>query len=99
MHELSLAEDLVDLVADRLAGPDLIGRQVVAVRLRVGREAGVMSDALAFSWDVVTVATALEGARLDIEETDGDDLALAALEVLALKEEEPCAEPAAVTAR
>jgi len=96
MHELSLAEGLVDLVIDRLAEPGLAGREVVAVRLRVGRSAGVMADALEFCWDVVTSGTPLDGSRLDIEETDGEDLALASVE---LRKEEPCAAPAAATAR
>ncbi|MEP9385453.1 hydrogenase maturation nickel metallochaperone HypA [Nocardioides sp. KR10-350] len=81
MHELSLTESLVDVVEERLAG-DLAGRTVVTVHLRVGREAGVMADAMAFCWDVVTAATPLAGSRLEIEETAGDELALASVELL-----------------
>jgi len=76
MHELALTEDLVSLVEERTAG-----RVVVRVRLRVGRGAGVMAEAMAFCWDVVTTATALEGSRLEIEETEGAELAVASVEL------------------
>ena len=84
MHELSLAEGLVDLVAERTAG-----RQVVAVNLRVGDRSGVVADALAFCFDVVTVETSLAGAVLHIEAVAGEDLSVASVEML--KEEQSCA--------
>ena len=83
MHELSLAEALVDLVAERTAG-----RQVVAVNLRVGQRSGVVADALAFCFDVVTVETSLAGAVLHIEAVDGEDLSVASVEMLREAEEE-----------
>ncbi len=83
MHELSLAEGLVDLVAERTAG-----RQVVAVNLRVGDRSGVVADALPFCFDVVTAGTPLEGAVLRIEEVSGDDLSLVSVELV---REETCA--------
>lgn len=92
MHELSLVEDLVDVIEDRLAAPDLAGRALVAIRLRVGVESGVLPDAMAFCWEAVVTATALAGSRLEIVEVDGTDLVLASLE---LTKEEPCARPAA----
>jgi hydrogenase nickel incorporation protein HypA/HybF len=84
VHELSLAEGLIDLVAERT-----IGRQVVAVNLRVGDRSGVIADALAFCFDVVTLETPLAGAVLRIEEVAGDDLSVASVEML--KEEPSCA--------
>jgi hydrogenase nickel incorporation protein HypA/HybF len=83
VHELAITESLVDLVAERTAG-----RRCVVVNLRVGRRSGVVVDALAFSFDVVTLGTALEGARLEVEEVPGDDLALVSVELL---KEESCA--------
>ena len=84
MHELSLAEGLVDLVAERTTG-----RQVVAVNLRVGDRSGVIPDALAFCFDVVTAETPLAGAALHIEEVAGEELSVASVEIL--KEERSCA--------
>lgn len=77
MHELSLAEGLADLVEERTAG-----RTVVAVRVRVGADAAVLPDAMAYCWEAVTVGTPLAGSRLDLEVTAGDELVLAALELL-----------------
>ena len=83
MHELAIAESIVDQVAERT-----VGRQVVTVTVRVGDRAGVLSDALAFSFDVVTVETALEGARLVLDEVEGDDLQLVSVELV---REDSCA--------
>ena len=83
MHELSLAEGLVELVAERTTG-----RQVVAVDLRVGDRSGVVADALAFCFDVVTTSTPLEGAVLRIEGVSGEDLSLVSVELV---REDSCA--------
>jgi hydrogenase nickel incorporation protein HypA/HybF len=83
VHELAIAESLVDLVAERTAG-----RRVVAVNVRVGTDAGVVPDAMTFSFEVVTAGTPLAGARLVVEEVPGDDLALVSV---VLVQEESCA--------
>ena len=83
MHELGITQDLVDLVAERT-----VGRRVVAVNVRIGDAAGIVADAMAFAFDVVTYQTALEGARLVIEEVAGDDLSLVSVE---LTKEPSCA--------
>ena len=83
MHELAIAESIVEQVAERT-----VGRRVVAVRVRVGDRAGVLGDALAFSFDVVSLGTALEGARLLLDEVEGDDLQLVSVELV---REDSCA--------
>ena len=65
MHELAIAESVVSSVLERVDGP------VSVVRLRVGRLAGVVPDALTFCFELATVGTALEGATLEIEELPG----------------------------
>ena len=77
MHELAIAESLVDRVVERT-----VGRRVVAVTVRIGDAAGVVADALAFSFDVVTVDTPIAGARLVVEEVAGDDLSLVSVELV-----------------
>ena len=62
MHELSICEAIVDAVADRAAG-----RKVLAVSIRVGHFRQVVPEALAFSWDMLTATTELDGATLQIE--------------------------------
>ena len=66
MHELSIAQSVVDAVLERTGG-----RHVTTVRLRVGRLSGVVPDALTFCFELATADTALDGARLEIEAPGG----------------------------
>ena len=67
MHELAIAESVVSSVIERTDE-----RQVSLVRLRVGRLAGVVPDALRFCFDLATAGTPLEGAvARDREEPAG----------------------------
>ena len=81
MHELSIALSLVEAVCDELPqwGSNVTVRRVV---VRVGPLSGVVSDALAFAFDVAAEGTAIAGARLEIEEAAGMELQLAAVEVI-----------------
>ena len=62
MHELSIAEAVVD-VAVRHAR----GRPVAAVELRVGHLRQVVPSALEFAFELVAQGTPLEGAELRME--------------------------------
>ncbi len=65
MHELSIAISLVELACTE-AG--VLGDvRVDALHLRLGPLAGVVEDALLFSFDLVAEGTAIHGARLAIE--------------------------------
>jgi hydrogenase nickel incorporation protein HypA/HybF len=66
MHELSIANSVVELCAERA-----MGARVLRVTLEIGHLAAVMPDALRFCFDVCTKDTALEGAALEIIETPG----------------------------
>lgn len=65
MHEAGLMQCALEAAEEqaRLCGATRIHR----VTLRVGKLAGVESEALAFAFDVVTADTIAEGAILDIE--------------------------------
>ena len=65
MHELSITRNIVAIVSDCAQG-----RRVRRVSLEVGKLSGVMSDAIAFCFDVVAQGTVLEGASLDIREVE-----------------------------
>jgi hydrogenase nickel incorporation protein HypA/HybF len=65
MHELSLVQGVVDVVGDHARG-----QTVKRVTLEIGKLAGVMNDALRFSFDLVTEGTTLEGALLEIREIE-----------------------------
>lgn len=66
MHELSIAQSVVDAITERL--PDAT---VCRVRLEIGPLSGVVADAVRFCFDLVTDGTTLAGAALDIDEPHG----------------------------
>jgi hydrogenase nickel incorporation protein HypA/HybF len=69
MHEMALAASVLEIVEDtaRKNGAS----QVRAVRLAIGRLSHVEPDALRFAFDVVTRQSIAQGARLEIDATDG----------------------------
>jgi hydrogenase nickel incorporation protein HypA/HybF len=66
MHEVGITHSIVAIVEEAAKG-----RRVVRVTLEIGALSGVVSDAIAFCFDVVTAGTALEGASLEIQEIEG----------------------------
>lgn len=67
MHELSVAQDIVEQVLTWLEANPL-DRPVVALHLRIGRLRAVMPEQLAFGFEVLSEGTPLQGVRLVIEE-------------------------------
>ena len=67
MHEASIVSSLIREVSDRIDDGRLEG-SVRAVYLRVGRLTATIPTSLRFFFDVLKRETALEGARLEIEE-------------------------------
>ena len=63
MHELSIAESIVQ-IASRQAN----GRRVTKVQMKVGHLRQVVPSALAFSFELVAEGTPVEGAELEMEE-------------------------------
>lgn len=59
-------ESVVEAVVDRLGD-----QRVAVVRLEIGKLAGVVVDAMRFSFDVCVQGTPLAGAELDIVEVAG----------------------------
>jgi hydrogenase nickel incorporation protein HypA/HybF len=66
MHELAIAQSVVDGVTERL-GDTPVG----VVHLVIGRLSGVDVAALGFCFDLAAEGTTVEGARLDIDEPAG----------------------------
>ncbi len=66
MHELSIAQNLVEIVSS--AAQQAKVQRVTAVRLQVGALSGVVKDSLFFCYDIATAGTLLEGSQLLIEE-------------------------------
>ncbi|WP_369032803.1 hydrogenase maturation nickel metallochaperone HypA/HybF [Streptomyces adonidis] len=70
MHEMSVALAVVDQVAEAATRAGSI-TAVRSVRLQVGELAGVVPDALAFSFELACAGTLLEGAELVTEAVPG----------------------------
>ncbi|MBV9288555.1 MAG: hydrogenase maturation nickel metallochaperone HypA [Hyphomicrobiales bacterium] len=66
MHELSIACNVVELVAEAAAG-----RRVRRVTLEIGQLSGVSPDALAFCFPEAAKGTDAEDAALEIREIEG----------------------------
>jgi len=65
MHELSIAQNIIDIVRQHL--PSGGSQKVRTVKVRIGNMAGVVSDSLEFCFNVIITATPMEGATLVIE--------------------------------
>ena len=61
MHELAIAEGVVDTVTQRLPGA-----RITQVHLEIGALSGVVADSIRFCFDLATEGTGLEGATLEI---------------------------------
>jgi hydrogenase nickel incorporation protein HypA/HybF len=66
MHELAIAESVVDAITSRTGG-----RQVSEVLLEVGKLSGVSADSLRFCFELAAQGTSVDGAQLDIREPSG----------------------------
>jgi hydrogenase nickel incorporation protein HypA/HybF len=69
MHEMSLAQSIVELVQDHARRDQFTRARIV--RLSIGALSHVDPHALEFGWDVVTRGTVAEGATLTIERPSG----------------------------
>jgi hydrogenase nickel incorporation protein HypA/HybF len=67
MHELSVAQGLVEVACEALAGCEPAPARVGSLRVRIGALAGVVPDALEFCYGLSVEGTPLFGSRLVIE--------------------------------
>jgi hydrogenase nickel incorporation protein HypA/HybF len=66
LHELSIVWGIIETVSESAETAN--SKKITAVYLRVGALAGVVKDALLFSYDLATQDTILEGSKLVVEE-------------------------------
>jgi hydrogenase nickel incorporation protein HypA/HybF len=66
MHELAIAESIVDAVCERAAG-----RPVHRVTVRIGALTAVLPEAMRFCFDLAVEGTVADGAELAIEQRGG----------------------------
>ena len=65
MHELSLAQNIVDIVQQHV--PTGQATSITTIKLRVGEMSGVVADSLDFCFTAITSSTPLGSAKLQIE--------------------------------
>ena len=66
MHELSFAENIVDIVHQSVPRDEL--EDVRVVRLKIGALSGIVADSLDFCFSAIVTQTSLASARLEIEQ-------------------------------
>ena len=65
MHELSIAQNILEIVCDHR--PAQRPNHLRSVHLQLGEQAGVVADSLTFCFKALTDGTEFEGAELIIE--------------------------------
>ncbi len=65
MHELSIAQSILEIVQQHLPADGT--PSVRTVSMKVGELSGVVTESLEFCFQAITAGTPLEGARLAIE--------------------------------
>jgi hydrogenase nickel incorporation protein HypA/HybF len=76
VHEVSLAQHLIQLACEAAQGEKLLSLQV-----RLGEGSCVAAQSLQFCFEVAAHGTLAQGARLDIESSSGDEFQLLSVEV------------------
>lgn len=82
MHEMSLAEGILQIVEDAAAKQAF--RKVTEVRLEIGALSGVEPEALTFCLEVVFRGSVAEGARVELERLPGQGYCLDCGETVAV---------------
>jgi hydrogenase nickel incorporation protein HypA/HybF len=66
MHELGITQNIVAIVAEKAKD-----RKVKRVLLEIGKLSAILPEAVQFCFDICTLGTVLEKAKLEILETPG----------------------------
>lgn len=83
MHEMSLAEGILQIVEDTAAQQGFT--RVKDIRLEIGALSGVEVEALSFCMDVVLKGSVAEGARVELERLPGQGYCLGCGETVAIQ--------------
>jgi hydrogenase nickel incorporation protein HypA/HybF len=84
MHEMSLAEGVLQLIEDAARKQEF--NKVLAVWLEVGQLSGVEPEAMAFCFDAVTRGSVADSAKLEIVATPGSGWCMQCAATVALSE-------------
>jgi len=66
MHEMSIAQSLIDIVQEEMHRHGAV--RLRRVRLRIGELSAVVPASLAFCFDVIVEGTPMQGAELEMEQ-------------------------------
>ena len=65
MHEMSIAESLIDIIKEEMEKHDV--KVLKSIKLEIGQLSAIVPASLSFSFDVMIKGTNLEGAELLME--------------------------------
>jgi hydrogenase nickel incorporation protein HypA/HybF len=65
MHELSVAQNIIEIVKENIPEEDL--ENVKTIFLEVGEFSGIVSDSLKYCFDVIKSDTPLENSKMEIK--------------------------------
>jgi hydrogenase nickel incorporation protein HypA/HybF len=65
MHELSVAQNIIDIVKQNVSETDL--PKVESIKLRIGEFSNIVVDSLLFSFEAITKDTGLKNLKVDIK--------------------------------
>jgi hydrogenase nickel incorporation protein HypA/HybF len=65
MHELSIAQDILEIVKQNVPEDEL--SKVRTIKLKIGEFAGIVVDSLEFCFEAVIAETSLNKAKLEID--------------------------------
>lgn len=65
MHELSVAQNIIEIVKENVPEKDL--GKVKTIFLEVGEFSGIISESLQYCFDVIKTDTLLEGSKMEIK--------------------------------
>lgn len=85
MHEMSLAESVLQIIEDSARAQNF--RRVRTVVLEIGKLAAVEAEAMRFCFDTVMRGSIAEGAQLEIIETPGTGRCMACGVTVAMQEQ------------
>ena len=67
MHELSVTQEILEIVKQYLPNP--ASSTIKSVKIKVGRLSNILPDSLSFCYEALTSQTDLEGSKLIINES------------------------------
>lgn len=65
MHELSIAQSIIDIIHQHVPAPDLA--KVRSINVLVGAASGVVAESLAFSYTAIVAGTPLASSTMEVE--------------------------------